>query len=74
MDLMATTSLLELPCLSGNYILCRINRKRLQALWHTIIPYPLSTGPECGDPMYFRFNCSTITGPVSLRGTEWHPL
>ncbi|KAH0984201.1 hypothetical protein GBA52_011378 [Prunus armeniaca] len=34
----------------------------------TIIPYPLSTGPECGDPMYFRFNCSTITGPVSFVG------
>ncbi|XP_016648995.1 PREDICTED: G-type lectin S-receptor-like serine/threonine-protein kinase At4g03230 [Prunus mume] len=34
----------------------------------TIIPYPLSTGPDCGDPMYFRFNCSTITGQVSFVG------
>ncbi|CAL2249587.1 unnamed protein product [Prunus armeniaca] len=34
----------------------------------TIIPYPLSTGPDCGDPMYFRFNCSIITGQVSFVG------
>ncbi|PON40687.1 Phosphorylase kinase, gamma catalytic subunit [Trema orientale] len=25
----------------------------------TMIPYPLSTGPDCGDPMYFSFFCGT---------------
>ncbi|ONI18612.1 hypothetical protein PRUPE_3G226700 [Prunus persica] len=34
----------------------------------TIIPYPLSTGPDCGDPMYFHFNCSPITGQLSFVG------
>lgn len=23
-----------------------------------LIPYPLSTGPDCGDPMYSNFNCN----------------
>ncbi|KAJ7948223.1 G-type lectin S-receptor-like serine/threonine-protein kinase [Quillaja saponaria] len=29
------------------------------------IPYPLSTGPNCGDPLYFSFTCSF--GRVSFR-------
>ncbi|XP_016649450.1 PREDICTED: G-type lectin S-receptor-like serine/threonine-protein kinase At4g03230 isoform X2 [Prunus mume] len=36
----------------------------------TIIPYPLSTGPDCGDPMYSRFKCSPITGQVSFVGPK----
>ncbi|XP_054784062.1 G-type lectin S-receptor-like serine/threonine-protein kinase At4g03230 isoform X2 [Prosopis cineraria] len=34
----------------------------------TIIPYPLSTGPDCGDPSYFKLNCinTTKTGQVSF--------
>ncbi|XP_058779978.1 G-type lectin S-receptor-like serine/threonine-protein kinase At4g03230 isoform X2 [Vicia villosa] len=31
-----------------------------------IIPYPLSTGPTCGDPMYNKFNCNSLTGQVSF--------
>lgn len=32
-----------------------------------MIPYPLSTGPNCGDPLYFRFLCNTSsTGWVSF--------
>ncbi|CAN0896947.1 G-type lectin S-receptor-like serine/threonine-protein kinase At4g03230 [Linum grandiflorum] len=27
-----------------------------------IIPYPLSTGPNCGDPTYSSFICNAITG------------
>ncbi|KAL6287460.1 hypothetical protein ACE6H2_011850 [Prunus campanulata] len=34
----------------------------------TIIPYPLSTRSNCGDPMYSSFNCSAITGQVSFVG------
>ncbi|KAI4334054.1 hypothetical protein L6164_018791 [Bauhinia variegata] len=29
-----------------------------------IIPYPLSTGPNCGDPMYSGFNCDYTTAQV----------
>lgn len=31
-----------------------------------MIPYPLSTGPKCGDPMYFNFHCHITTGQVSF--------
>ncbi|EXB58573.1 G-type lectin S-receptor-like serine/threonine-protein kinase [Morus notabilis] len=37
----------------------------------SIVPYPLSTGPDCGDPihytMYFSFQCSTSTGSVTFK-------
>ncbi|PQQ01514.1 G-type lectin S-receptor-like serine/threonine-protein kinase [Prunus yedoensis var. nudiflora] len=36
----------------------------------TIIPYPLSTGPNCGDPMYYRFYCNNIIGQVSFMGAN----
>ena len=29
-----------------------------------LIPYPLSTGPNCGDPMYFSFRCDKATDQV----------
>ncbi|KAG5224945.1 G-type lectin S-receptor serine/threonine-protein kinase [Salix suchowensis] len=31
-----------------------------------MIPYPLSTGSDCGDPMYFNFHCNTSTGKLSF--------
>ncbi|XP_041004770.1 G-type lectin S-receptor-like serine/threonine-protein kinase At4g03230 [Juglans microcarpa x Juglans regia] len=31
-----------------------------------IIPYPLSTRPNCGEPMYFSFYCNDSTGQVSF--------
>jgi hypothetical protein len=32
-----------------------------------LIPYPLSTGPNCGDGMYFYFDCNNSTGQVSFK-------
>uniref|UniRef100_A0A6M2F0S7 Non-specific serine/threonine protein kinase n=1 Tax=Populus davidiana TaxID=266767 RepID=A0A6M2F0S7_9ROSI len=32
-----------------------------------VIPYPLSTGSDCGDPMYFSFNCDNSTGKLSFK-------
>ncbi|XP_050248116.1 G-type lectin S-receptor-like serine/threonine-protein kinase At4g03230 isoform X6 [Quercus robur] len=32
-----------------------------------MIPYPLSTSSNCGDPMYFSFNCNTTPGQVSFK-------
>lgn len=32
-----------------------------------MIPYPLSTGPECGDPMYSNFECNTSTRQVLFK-------
>ncbi|KAF5481157.1 hypothetical protein F2P56_001833 [Juglans regia] len=31
-----------------------------------MIPYPLSTGPKCGDPMYFNFHCNISTAQVNF--------
>jgi len=40
------------------------------------IPYPLSTGPNCGDPSYNKFNCTKSTGKVSfmMRGGISYPV
>uniref|UniRef100_A0A2N9G5P1 Bulb-type lectin domain-containing protein n=1 Tax=Fagus sylvatica TaxID=28930 RepID=A0A2N9G5P1_FAGSY len=32
-----------------------------------MIPYPLSTSSNCGDPMYFSFDCDTTSGQVSFK-------
>jgi hypothetical protein len=32
-----------------------------------VIPYPLSTGSDCGDPMYFSFYCDNFTGKLSFK-------
>lgn len=32
-----------------------------------LIPYPLSTGSQCGDPMYRSFYCNTSTGTVNFK-------
>jgi hypothetical protein len=32
-----------------------------------MIPYPLSTGPNCGDSMYFNFYCNTSSGQLSFK-------
>ncbi|KAJ7948222.1 G-type lectin S-receptor-like serine/threonine-protein kinase [Quillaja saponaria] len=35
-----------------------------------LVPYPLSTGPKCGDPMYFNFNCNISTDQVNFETPE----
>lgn len=35
-----------------------------------IIPYPLSTGKNCGDPSYFKFHCNAETGQVNFSTTS----
>ncbi|KAA8524528.1 hypothetical protein F0562_010951 [Nyssa sinensis] len=32
-----------------------------------MIPYPLSTGSNCGDPAYSNFSCNSLTGQVSFQ-------
>ncbi|KAH7532975.1 hypothetical protein FEM48_Zijuj04G0080400 [Ziziphus jujuba var. spinosa] len=31
-----------------------------------LIPYPLSTGPKCGDPLYYSFRCNSSSDQVSF--------
>jgi len=41
-----------------------------------VIPYPLTTGPKYGDPMYNNFFCDKSTGKVSFKmsGGKSYPL
>ncbi|GAU39217.1 hypothetical protein TSUD_270600 [Trifolium subterraneum] len=35
-----------------------------------IVPYPLSTGSNCGDLTYFKFSCNSSTGQLSFNTTD----
>ncbi|KAG9452820.1 hypothetical protein H6P81_005724 [Aristolochia fimbriata] len=35
-----------------------------------IIPYPLSTGPNCGDPAYNSFSCNSTTGQLRFHALD----
>ncbi|KAL7185672.1 hypothetical protein ACSBR2_027596 [Camellia fascicularis] len=61
----ATASALPLP-LRQSTLVGSIS-KSCETCGTNIIPYPLSTGPNCGDPMYFNFFCNFSTGQVSFR-------
>ncbi|RVW57778.1 Transposon Tf2-8 polyprotein [Vitis vinifera] len=39
--------------------------RNCQACGSIMIPYPLSTGSKCGDPMYFNFECNITTARFS---------
>jgi hypothetical protein len=41
-------------------------KRKCQICGTTIIPYPLSTGPNCGDKMYFSFHCDDSSGQLSF--------
>ncbi|XP_058764620.1 G-type lectin S-receptor-like serine/threonine-protein kinase At4g03230 [Vicia villosa] len=34
------------------------------------VPYPLSTGSNCGDPTYFNFRCNASMGQLSFTGND----
>ncbi|KAL6330201.1 hypothetical protein AAG906_040122 [Vitis piasezkii] len=41
--------------------------RNCQTCGSNMIPYPLSTGSKCGDPMYFNFECNITTGQVQFK-------
>ncbi|CAK9161395.1 unnamed protein product [Ilex paraguariensis] len=41
---------------------------------NNIIPYPLSTGPTCVDPLYYSFYCDDSTGQVLFRAVSGNYL
>uniref|UniRef100_A0A6N2KLI9 non-specific serine/threonine protein kinase n=1 Tax=Salix viminalis TaxID=40686 RepID=A0A6N2KLI9_SALVM len=43
-----------------------IDAKSCKPCGINVIPYPLSTGSDCGDPMYSSFHCNTSTGKLSF--------
>ena len=48
------------------FLFAELTKRDCEPCGTTIIPYPLSIGPDCGDPMYSNFNCSNTTGQVSF--------
>ncbi|KAG6657876.1 hypothetical protein CIPAW_04G120300 [Carya illinoinensis] len=49
------------------YTLAESTSKTCEPCGTYTIPYPLSTGEACGDPMYFFFDCNTSSGQVSFK-------
>ncbi|KAG5224922.1 G-type lectin S-receptor serine/threonine-protein kinase [Salix suchowensis] len=43
-----------------------LKAKSCQPCGINVIPYPLSTGSDCGDPMYSSFHCNNSTGILSF--------
>ncbi|KAJ6349079.1 hypothetical protein OIU77_006632 [Salix suchowensis] len=41
-------------------------KRKCEICGTTIIPYPLSTGPNCGDKMYYSFHCDDSIGQLSF--------
>ncbi|KAF3653630.1 putative F-box/kelch-repeat protein-like [Capsicum annuum] len=44
-----------------------ITRRNCKPCGPNIIPYPLSSQPNCGDPMYYSFSCDDLTGEASFK-------
>ncbi|KAG9451920.1 hypothetical protein H6P81_004824 [Aristolochia fimbriata] len=47
-----------------------IGGKRCPNCGANIIPYPLSTGTNCGDPAYRSFSCNTTIGELRFRALD----
>ncbi|PHT43247.1 G-type lectin S-receptor-like serine/threonine-protein kinase [Capsicum baccatum] len=45
-------------------------RRNCKPCGTNLIPYPLSSGPNCGDPSYYSFSCDTIAGQVSFHTSD----
>ena len=52
---------------SGLYIFAESTTRNCEPCGTNMIPYPLSTEPNCGDPKYFSFYCDNSTGQVSFK-------
>ncbi|XP_068667552.1 G-type lectin S-receptor-like serine/threonine-protein kinase At4g27290 isoform X2 [Aristolochia californica] len=44
--------------------------RRCQTCGTNIIPYPLSTGPNCGDPAYNSFSCNSTAGQLRFNALD----
>ncbi|XP_009788892.1 G-type lectin S-receptor-like serine/threonine-protein kinase At4g03230 isoform X1 [Nicotiana sylvestris] len=42
-------------------------RKDCKPCGTNLIPYPLSSGSDCGDPLYYSFSCDDLAGQVSFQ-------
>ncbi|XP_055804043.1 G-type lectin S-receptor-like serine/threonine-protein kinase At4g03230 isoform X2 [Solanum dulcamara] len=44
-----------------------VTRRNCKPCGSNIIPYPLSSQPNCGDPLYYSFSCDDLTGEARFR-------
>ncbi|KAK4711236.1 hypothetical protein R3W88_005749 [Solanum pinnatisectum] len=44
-----------------------ITRRNCKPCGSNIIPYPLSSQPNCGDPLYYSFSCDDLTGEARFQ-------
>ncbi|KAK4368485.1 hypothetical protein RND71_012277 [Anisodus tanguticus] len=45
-------------------------RRNCKPCGTNLIPYPLSSGPYCGDPLYYSFSCDNLAGQVSFQTSK----
>ncbi|XP_060190372.1 uncharacterized protein LOC132619497 [Lycium barbarum] len=45
-------------------------RRNCKPCGRNVIPYPLSSGPYCGDPLYYSFSCDDLAGQVSFQTSK----
>ena len=60
-DLFVFIHYLKLDCFAETTV------KNCEPCGTNLISYPLSISSNCGDPMYFRFDCNTTIGLVSFK-------
>ena len=54
-------TLKKAPCFAAS------KAKSCEPCGTNVIPYPLSTGSDCGDPAYFSFYCNNSIGKLSFK-------
>ncbi|XP_058074995.1 uncharacterized protein LOC131223546 [Magnolia sinica] len=47
-----------------------LRRRRCETCGTNSIPYPLSTGPNCGDPAYNSFHCNNSSGELRFQALD----
>ena len=47
-----------------------MKKKNCESCGTIVIPYPLSTQPDCGDPMYFSFRCNSSDQSVTFKALD----
>lgn len=50
----------------GHFVIAEPMKRGCGTCGANIIPYPLSSRRDCGDPMYSNFQCDTSTGQVNF--------
>ena len=50
----------------NSVLFAELTKRNCETCGTNLLPYPLSTKEDCGDPRYFSFLCNTSTGQVNF--------